>query len=125
MSSSFGPAELGAVSYPGPLGACGVKRTTLSSTVLPQLESVIVSSDQTTLGPTVAFPGMSWTSSGATNKNNMDKKLAENIKMKYFVASRRIMSKIPGLAGYPIILDLLAVNAMIENARTSNNIARL
>lgn len=38
---------------------------------------------------------------------------------KYFVASRRIISKILALPEYPIILDLLAVNTMMENAEKS------
>ena len=49
----------------------------------------------------------------------MDKKWAENMRTKYCVASRRMVSKILGLAGYPITLGLFAVKTMVENARTS------
>lgn len=41
------------------------------------------------------------------------------MRMKYRVASRRIISKILGEAGYLIILDLLAVSTIIKNARAS------
>ena len=39
--------------------------------------------------------------------------------MKYSVESRRIVSKMLGIFGSPVILGFLAVNTIIENARTS------
>jgi len=39
--------------------------------------------------------------------------------MKYRVASRRIISKRLGMPGNLFLADLLAVNRMIENAKTS------
>ena len=56
---------------------------------------------------------------GATNKNSRDKNWAENMSTKYSVASRRIVSKILGIVGYLLILGLIAVNTIIENAATS------
>ena len=42
-----------------------------------------------------------------------------NMNIKYTVASRRMESKTLGMPGYLFVLDLLAVVAIIKNARTS------
>ena len=56
---------------------------------------------------------------GVTNKNSRDKSWAEHMSVKYFVASRRMLSKILGIVRCLPILGLLAMITIIENARTS------